>query len=142
MSAIPLRCLAGCVVVVGLLPGAAAARQTQAAAAATIDGPSAPIAPSVMARDAAGRITMRATLIDQPLRIDGVLDGGPYQSVKSISEFIQQEPQEGQPATERTEVWLFTDRDHLYIGVRCHDSQASRIATPATSTVRAIPAMS
>ncbi len=127
MSAIPLRSLAGCVVVVGLLPGAASARQTQEVTAATIDGPSAPVAPSVMARDATGRITMRATQIDQPLRIDGVLDDGPYQSVQSISDFIQQEPNEGQPASEKTEVWILADRDHLYIGVRCHDSQASRI---------------
>ena len=80
-----------------------------------------------MARDADGRVTIRATRIDQPLRIDGVLDDGPYRSVQSISDFIQQEPDEGQPASEKTEVWIFADRDHLYIGVRCHDSQASRI---------------
>ncbi|MBK5299471.1 MAG: carbohydrate binding family 9 domain-containing protein, partial [Vicinamibacteria bacterium] len=80
-----------------------------------------------IARDANGRVTMRATRIDVPLRIDGVLDDSPYRSVASISDFIQQEPDEGQPASERTEVWILADRDHLYIGVRCHDSQTSRI---------------
>jgi len=70
---------------------------------------------------------MRATRIDVPLRINGVLDEAPYRSVASIGDFIQQEPDEGQPASERTEVWILADRDHLYIGVSCHDSQASRI---------------
>ena len=35
--------------------------------------------------------------------------------------------QRGPAGVEKTEVWIFADRDHLYIGVRCHDSQASRI---------------
>ncbi len=80
-----------------------------------------------MARDGTGRPTMRATRIDAPLTIDGLLDEDAYASVTSISDFIQQEPREGEPASEKTEVWILTDRDHLYIGVRCHDSQATRI---------------
>ena len=108
-------------------PLVAIAQDAAQSPAVTIDGPPAPVAPAVMARAADGRVTMRATQIDRPLRIDGVLDDAPYQSVQSISDFIQQEPNEGQPATERTEVWILADRDHLYIGVRCHDSQANRI---------------
>ncbi len=47
--------------------------------------------------------------------------GGAY------SAFIQQEPNEGEPATERTEVWFLVDESHLYIAVVCHDSEPDRL---------------
>jgi hypothetical protein len=83
--------------------------------------------PPLYARGDDGRITVRATRIEAPLRLDGVLDDAPYAQVPSIDAFIQQEPNEGQPASERTEVWILTDNDHLYISARCHDSQPKRI---------------
>lgn len=83
--------------------------------------------PPVYSRDTEGRITLRATRIDAPLRLDGVLDDAPYSQVPSIDNFIQQEPNEGQPGSERTEVWILADDDHLYISARCHDSQPRRI---------------
>jgi hypothetical protein len=100
---------------------------TSAVAAAQDPTPANPAPPAVYTRDAEGRITVRATRIDAPLRVDGVLDEEVYTTVPSISEFVQQEPDEGQPASERTDVWILTDRDHLYIVARCHDSQARRI---------------
>ena len=121
------RLLAGCALVGCALTPANAVGQQASHPSIVIDGPAAPVAPAVMARDASGRVTMRATRIDLPLRIDGILDEAHYTSIASISDFIQQEPDEGRPASERTEVWILADRDHLYIGVRCHDSQAKRI---------------
>ena len=56
------------------------------------------------------------------LTIDGVLDEPLYQEVPPISGFIQQEPEEGAPATEQTEVWVSFDDDHFYLSVRCWDS--------------------
>ncbi|MBK5297571.1 MAG: hypothetical protein JJE40_10470, partial [Vicinamibacteria bacterium] len=103
-----MRCLArsrlraGCALVGCALTPIAAVAQQAPQPSVVIDGP---VAPAVIARDANGRVTMRATRIDVPLRIDGVLDDSPYRSVASISDFIQQEPDEGQPASERTEVW-------------------------------------
>jgi hypothetical protein len=38
--------------------------------------------------------------------------------------FVQQEPQEGQPASDRTEVRVLYDAGHLYIGVRAFASLA------------------
>ena len=61
---------------------------------------------------------MRAVQLTQPLRIDGRLDEGLYADVHPISDFIQIEPQEGSPATERTEVWLAFDDDNLYVAFR------------------------
>ena len=53
-----------------------------------------------MARDAEGRVTVRAVRISEPPRIDGVLDEELYGSLPPITDFIQQEPNEGQIASE------------------------------------------
>ncbi len=87
-----------------------------------IDGPPAPVAPEVVSRDAAGRATVRALRLSQPLRVDGRLDDEVYQIERSVSDFIQQVPREGAPATERTEAWVMFDRDTLYVSARCWDT--------------------
>ena len=90
------------------------------------DGPPAPVAPEVVSRDAAGRATIRAVRVQSPLRLDGVLEEALYRTVPSISDFVQVEPDEGAPATEKTEVWIAFDRDHVYVAFRCWDSQPDR----------------
>ena len=87
-----------------------------------IDGPPAPQPPEVISRDAAGRVTVRAVRLAEPIELDGSLDEPVYQDSPSMSGFIQQEPAEGTPATEETEIWVFFDRDHVYISARCWDS--------------------
>ena len=88
-----------------------------------VDAPPAPIAPDVIRRDGEGRATVRAVRVDQPLRIDGALDEALYRDVPSISEFIQVEPDGGQPATERTETWIAFDEDNIYVSFKAWDSQ-------------------
>jgi Domain of unknown function (DUF5916)/Carbohydrate family 9 binding domain-like len=92
-----------------------------------IDGPPAPEAPSVMSRDSGGRATIRAVRIDEPLHVDGRLEERVYADVPSIGGFVQQEPHEGRPETETTEVWVFFDAANLYISARLRDSQPDRI---------------
>ena len=92
-----------------------------------IDGPAPPIAPAVINRDERGRATIRATRLERPLQIDGRIEEEVYQIVPAISDLIQQVPDEGAPATEPTEVWIFYDDDNLYISVRCIDSDPERI---------------
>jgi hypothetical protein len=58
------------------------------------------------------------------LRIDGVLDEASWATAQVIDRFVQQEPQEGQPASDRTEVRVLYDAGHLYIGVRAFASLA------------------
>lgn len=86
-----------------------------------------PLPPQVMARDSQGRVTVRAARIDEPPRIDGVLDETLYSTLTPITDFIQQEPTEGQLATEPTLVWILFDARNIYIAARCRDSQPSRI---------------
>ena len=59
--------------------------------------------------------------------VDGVLDEAVWQRAAAIDNFTQQEPAEGQPATERTEVLLLYDAAQLYIGVRAYDSNPNAI---------------
>ena len=91
-----------------------------------IFGPPPPIPPAVVARDDTG-VTARAVRVDGPLRIDGVLDEPVYTSVQAISDFIQNDPAEGEPATEKTEVWLLFDRDNVYVVARCWETRPDRI---------------
>jgi hypothetical protein len=62
--------------------------------------------------------------------IDGALDEAVWRSAPMIDEFTQQEPSDGEPATERTEVRVLYDSQALYLGVHAYDSNpAGVIAT-------------
>jgi hypothetical protein len=94
------------------------------------DRPPDPIAPEVITRDVDGRATVRAVRIDQPLRVDGALDEALYRDVRSVSDFIQVEPDGGQAATERTETWVAFDEDFVYVSFKVWDrSMDTLIAT-------------
>ena len=58
--------------------------------------------------------------------LDGRLDEERLRSLAPITDFIQQEPDEGQPATEKTEAWILFDDANLYIAARCWDSHPER----------------
>ncbi len=85
------------------------------------------MAPETIRRDEAGRATIRAVRLASPLQLDGRLDEEIYATVRSASDFIQTEPQEGVPATEQTEVWVMFDHANVYVSVRCWDSQPERM---------------
>lgn len=94
---------------------------------AAIEGPPPPVAPAVVARDAEGRATVRAVRAEQPLSIDGLLDEAAYAALEPLTGFVQQEPREGQPCTERTEVWLLFDGRHVYVAGRVWYTDPNRI---------------
>ena len=106
----------------GPAPRPAGFTAATAAPVVMIDGPPAPVAPETITRDAAGRATVRAVRVDAPLRLDGVLDDGIYETVPALEGFVQQLPIEGAPATERTEAWVFYDDTNIYVGARLWDS--------------------
>jgi hypothetical protein len=85
-------------------------------------------APSaIIARDPAGAVTLRAVRLAQPLRIDGRLDEALYRAVAPISDFVQIEPEDGRPATERTELWVAFDANNVYVTFRCFESEPARV---------------
>ena len=56
-------------------------------------------------------------------QIDGRLDDEVWLQAAVIDEFVQQEPAEGEPATEQTVVRLLYDAEALYLGVEAYDSE-------------------
>ena len=58
--------------------------------------------------------------------MDGRLDEEVYARIPPIAGFIQQEPREGQPISERTESWILFDDKNLYVSAKCFDSQPER----------------
>jgi hypothetical protein len=60
-----------------------------------------------------------------------VLDGAPdepaWQKAVPATNFLQRDPENGAPATERTEVRVVFDRDRIILGVTCFDSEPARL---------------
>src|SRR6266545_1880541 len=81
----------------------------------------------VYTRDDAGGVTVRATRIATPIKIDGRLDDEPYRQVEALTTFIQSVSWQGAPSTERTEAWVMFDDDNLYLACRCWDRHPERM---------------
>src|SRR5438132_11157975 len=84
--------------------------------------------PQIVKRDAGGHVTVTATRAIEPIRIDGKLDERLYETTEAVSDFLQQEPNEGQRATERTEARVFFAHNSIYVSARCWESQPARRA--------------
>ena len=110
----------------GRAPGTRAAPPPAGAAGfrapGVIDGPPPPLPPDVIRRDAQRRATIRAVEWPEGIRLDGQFDERAYFTVPAITGFIQQAPDEGAPATERTEAWILFDAQNLYVAARIWDS--------------------
>lgn len=63
----------------------------------------------------------------QAPRLDGRADEAAWALAPSFGDFIQKDPNEGLPATERTEVRVLYTDDALYIAVRAYDSRPDLI---------------
>jgi len=59
--------------------------------------------------------------------LDGRLDDPVWAEAQVIDAFVQQEPREGAPATERTEVRILYDAQRLYFGIRALDSDPAGV---------------
>ena len=101
---------------------AASSIQVEAPPEAVVDGPPPPVAPAVISRDAEGRATIRAVRVSERPQLDGVLDESIYETITPITGFVQQAPDEGAPATEKTEAWITFDEANLYVAGRIWDS--------------------
>lgn len=91
--------------------------------------PAAPPAALAPASESPAGYVVRPARLETPPVIDGRLDDPVWQTAARIGDFHQLEPKEGEPATEPTEVYLGFDKDSLYIGVRCHDSEPGKIVS-------------
>jgi uncharacterized protein DUF5916/cellulose/xylan binding protein with CBM9 domain len=106
----PLPVRASCSVII-VFASAVAAQSQQPLAVPSIDG----------------RKHVTAVWTDRPVIVDGVLDEAVWTQAPPATGFVQADPNEGQPATEQTEVRVAFDAANLYIAALCRDSQASGI---------------
>jgi hypothetical protein len=90
-----------------------------------VDAVSSP--PAVNAGVLTGRPTVLPTRTSSPPAIDGRLDDSVWRSAGRITEFSQQRPLEGVPASERTEVFVAYDSTNLYFAIRAHYSDPGLI---------------
>lgn len=67
------------------------------------------------------------TAVTSTIAIDGVLDEPAWKQSPKIGDLVQRIPDSGAEPTERTDVTLLYDKDNLYIGVMCYDSEPRRV---------------
>lgn len=71
--------------------------------------------------------TVSAVRVSDTPRIDGRLDDAAWREVEPATDFVQRDPDEGKPATERTELRIVYDASAVYVGVRLFDREPDRI---------------
>lgn len=103
-----------CFIAAGLLNGGLAI-ETAAQASATSSPP----------RGSAAEFT--AIFVENAPRIDGHLDDEAWQGIDPITDFTQIWPDDGSPATERSEAKIAYDRDYLYFAFKFYDSNPELI---------------
>lgn len=82
-----------------------------------------PLTPPLAAQETSTSYNIGAVLVDEGPTLDGSLEDVVWQRGTLIDVFIQQEPDEGSPSTERTEVRILHDGETLYLGVFAFDSE-------------------
>ena len=103
---------AGGEILLGATPAPAPAAQAGPAAGFAIGG---------------GRRSVQAQRTNEPPIIDGRLDDAAWRDAVLITDFTQTNPVEGAPPTERTEVRIAYDADHLYFAFYAHYTDPSQM---------------
>jgi len=67
-----------------------------------------------------------------PPRVDGVPDEPEWRGALPATDFIQRDPDEGQPASEKSEIRVLYDADAIYFGCVFTDSKPDEINSPFT----------
>ncbi|MEM9665454.1 MAG: DUF5916 domain-containing protein [Bacteroidota bacterium] len=126
----PYRYHATCLVfVISLLTSASTALGSPGGALSTADddGLDPAICASAEAVRSAEQALACATRSTGRIRVDGQLGEAAWATVVPVDNFSQREPEQGQPATERTEVRVIYDDEAIYIGARLHDNAPDSI---------------
>ena len=69
-----------------------------------------------------------------PIVLDGKLDDAAWKTATPVTDFTQTDPDEGKPASQKTEMRFLFENDALYVGARMYDTEGA--AGVHTSLVR------
>ena len=83
-------------------------------------------------QESTGVRVAHARAVEEGPVIDGKVDESVWQEADVITGFVQSEPTEGEPATEKTEVRILYTNSTIYFGVICYDSDPSRLVVSDT----------
>lgn len=72
--------------------------------------------------------TLRAMYVKEGPKFDGSLDGAVWDRGISFTDFKMVEPTPNGRPSEKTELRIIYDKDNLYLGIHCFDSEPSRIS--------------
>src|SRR5256884_7408402 len=86
-----------------------------------------PASPTQSASQTTGTRRIQAVRVTSAIKIDGLLDEPAWSQAQPATDFLQQQPNEGAPASERTEVRVLFDDKNIYFGIRAFDSGAAHI---------------
>jgi hypothetical protein len=82
--------------------------------------------------DPAIQETARIERVSVAPRLEDYLGGSPPPGSRAVGQFVQREPGDGVPASQRTDAYLSYDDDHLYVVFVCHDSEPDKIRARRT----------
>jgi hypothetical protein len=71
--------------------------------------------------------TVSAVRVAEAPRVDGRLDDAAWRDAEPATDFRQRDPDEGKPATERSELRIVYDASAVYVGMRLFDREPDRI---------------
>ena len=83
--------------------------------------------PPLSANGTHGQRSLTVLRSELPIRVDGNLDDAAWSQATVSLGFSQQEPREGEPSSERTDLRVLYTTTTLYVGVICYDSSPSEI---------------
>jgi hypothetical protein len=83
--------------------------------------------PAHTSQETSGPRRIQAVRVTEAIKVDGILDEPAWSLAQPATDFLQQQPNEGAPASERTEVRVLFDERNIYFGIRAFDSDAAHI---------------
>lgn len=85
------------------------------------------VPPSVDAQTERELPRMSAHRISEEIEVDGILDEPVWQTVEPIRQLYQIQPDQGEPATEASEIRIMYDDKKLYFGFIFYDSEMDKV---------------
>jgi hypothetical protein len=96
-------------------------------ASTTGQTPATSVKPAQIPQRNTGARSVQAVRVTEAVKVDGLLDEAAWSLAPPATDFLQQQPTEGIPASERTEVRVLFDDKNIYFGIRAFDSDAAHI---------------